>query len=111
MDKNKLHMEHVIECIENIYSFTEDIDSFEVFEKDIKTIRAVERELETMSQSIKDLGNTVHEISGVIDWKAIAGMRDILAHHYLVLSDAIIWDVVHSDLPLLEKEFRRYMKM
>ena len=55
MDKNKLHMEHVIECIENIYSFTEDIDSFEVFEKDIKTIRAVERELETMSQSIKDL--------------------------------------------------------
>jgi uncharacterized protein with HEPN domain len=38
-------------------------------------------------------------------------MRDILAHHYLVLADSIIWDIVINKIPELEKEFRRYLKM
>jgi uncharacterized protein with HEPN domain len=38
-------------------------------------------------------------------------MRDILAHHYLVLADSIIWDIVENKLSELEKEFRRYLKM
>jgi uncharacterized protein with HEPN domain len=64
-----------------------------------------------MTQSIKDLGDEVYKISGTIDWWAIAGMRDILAHHYLVLSVEIIWDVVKNRIPELDREFRRYLKM
>lgn len=90
MVKNsKLHFEHILSCFRNIKEFTKDTNSFEVFQKDIKTIRAVERELETMAQSIKDLWDEVYEISGIVDWRAIAWMRDILAHYYLVLADSI----------------------
>ena len=64
-----------------------------------------------MAQSIKDLWDDVYKISSNIDWKAIAGMRDILAHHYLILADSIIWDIIINKLPELEKEFRRYLKM
>ena len=111
MDKNKLHLEHIIWCITNIKDFTKDIDSFDDFVNDLKTIRAIERELETMTQSIKDLWDEVYKISSKLDWKSISWMRDILAHHYLVLADSIIWDIVQNKLPELEKEFRMYMKI
>ena len=35
-------------------------------------------------------------------------MRDILAHHYLVLADSIIWDIVKNKLPELEEAFKKY---
>jgi len=111
MKQNKVHFEHILWCLSNIKIFTEDIKDFETFESDIKTIRAVERELETMTQSIKDLWDEVYKISWNIDWKAISWMRDILAHHYLVLADSIIWDIIINKLPELENEFRRYLKM
>ncbi len=111
MKNNKIHFEHIFSCFKNINDFTCDIKDFNEFEKDIKTIKAIERELETMTQSIKDLWDEVYKISWNIDWKAITWMRDILAHHYLVLADSIIWDVVKDKLPVLEKEFRRYLKM
>ena len=95
----------------NIRQFTQGIPDYDTFRKDIKTLRAVERELETMTQSIKDLWDEVYAVSGSIDWKAIAGMRDVLAHHYLTLADIIIWDVVQDKLPQLEDAFTRYLKI
>ena len=111
MKDNKIHFEHILWCIKNIKDFTVDTKEFKEFERDLKTIRAVERELETMTQSIKDLWDEIYKVSWKIDWKAISWMRDILAHHYLVLADSIIWDIVINKIPELEKEFRRYLKM
>ena len=109
-DKN-IYFEHIFSCFYNIKDFTKDIKNFEEFENDIKTIRAVERELETMTHSIKDLWDEVYKISHKIDWKAIAWMRDILAHHYLVLADSIIWDIVKNKLPELEVAFKKYLNI
>ena len=111
MKDTKPHFEHIISSMGNIQEFIRSTPDFEAFQKDLKTIRAIERELETMTQSIKDIGDEVYKISGNIDWKAIAGMRDILAHHYLVLADVIIWDVAKNKIPELDREFRRYLKM
>jgi len=38
-------------------------------------------------------------------------MRDILAHHYLVLADSIIWDIVINKLPELEEVFKKYLNL
>jgi len=85
--------------------------TFAEFENDTKTIYAVERCLETMWQSIKDLWEEVYAISWKIDWPEIAKMRDILAHHYMVLAPSIIWKTISEYLPELESEMKRYLKM
>ncbi len=34
-----------------------------------------------------------------VEWRGMAGLRDVLAHEYFGIDDEIIWDVVKSKLP------------
>ena len=34
-----------------------------------------------------------------IEWRKIAGLRDIVAHAYFSIDDEIVWDVISNKLP------------
>lgn len=34
-----------------------------------------------------------------VDWKGVMGIRDIIAHHYFDIDEAIVYDVVKDKLP------------
>ncbi len=34
-----------------------------------------------------------------VDWKGVMGIRDIIAHHYFDIDEAIVFDVVKNKLP------------
>jgi uncharacterized protein with HEPN domain len=36
-----------------------------------------------------------------VDWRGVAGLRDILAHAYFALDDATLWKIVRTDIPQL----------
>ena len=39
-----------------------------------------------------------------INWKDIAGLRNLIAHGYYKLNPQIIWNIVHNDLPILQPQ-------
>jgi uncharacterized protein with HEPN domain len=75
----KLYLHDIKEAVEKIETFTKGF-TFEEFAEDIKTVDAVIRNLEILGEAAKHISKRVKEKHPDIDWKAMAGMRNILAH-------------------------------
>ncbi len=44
-----------------------------------------------------------------IPWKQLYGMRNRIVHGYSGVDMSIVWDAIHTDLPLLKQELEKYL--
>ncbi len=70
---------------------------------------AVIRNLEIIGEAVKQVPQSVRENQPNIEWRKIAGLRDILIHKYFDLNKEIIWDVVQSKLPILKAQICKFV--
>ncbi|MFH1392603.1 MAG: DUF86 domain-containing protein [bacterium] len=96
----KIFLQHIIDSIEKIEEYTEKM-SREEFLADSKVKDAVVRNLEIIGEAVKNLPED-YKNSKEINWQEIAGMRDILIHHYFGVDFDIIWATIKKDIPALK---------
>lgn len=77
---------------------------FADFVTDDKTYDAVLRNLEVIGEAVKNLTDDFRDHHPQIEWRKIAGLRDIVAHVYFGVNDEIVWDVVQNKIPVLHKQ-------
>ncbi|MHA1729722.1 MAG: HepT-like ribonuclease domain-containing protein [Promethearchaeota archaeon] len=80
--------------------------NFEEFVDDRKTQDAVVRNLEIIGEAVKNIPDDFRKKFPNIEWKAFAGMRDILIHQYFSIDPSIIWETIKNDLFLLENQIK-----
>jgi uncharacterized protein with HEPN domain len=77
------------------------------FLKDETRMRAFARSLEIIGEAAKKVPYEFRKLHPDVDWKAMAGMRDRLIHHYFGVDYEIVWDVVINEIPKLRKQLQR----
>ena len=99
MKDDRVYLHHIRECIGHIREFT--AGGREEFLRDRKTQDAVLRNLQTLAESATRLSASLRERHPEVDWRGIAGFRNVLVHDYLGTNIERVWSIVERDLPVL----------
>ena len=95
----------IVEAIRDIEAFIKGME-YDQFFKDHKTLYAVIRALEIIGEAAKNISQEMRQKLPQIPWKEMAGLRDILIHHYFRIKAETVWETIKNELsrikPILE---------
>lgn len=63
---------------------------------------AILRNIELIGEAATRLGPAERALAPAVPWREIVGTRNRVAHGYLGISPATVWDILNVDLPALE---------
>ncbi|MFA7527584.1 MAG: HepT-like ribonuclease domain-containing protein [Ottowia sp.] len=72
---------------------------------------AVERQMEIIGEALGQLSRSAPQVAQEIrGYQRAIAFRNILIHGYADIDDEIVWDVIHSSLPLLQEDVQRLQR-
>ncbi|HAM36398.1 MAG TPA: DUF86 domain-containing protein [Elusimicrobia bacterium] len=105
----KVYLEDMLEAIEHIRLYTSGF-SLKRFVADRKTLDAVVRNLEVIGEAAKNVPPDVRRQHPKVEWRKMAGLRDILIHEYFGIDVEIVWDIIRHKIPPLRKQIRAILR-
>ena len=99
------YIKHILDAINDIEFSIKNI-SKEEFKKSKDTKDATIRRIEIIGEAIKNISKRIRNKYSNIEWKKIAGTRDIMIHAYFNVDLDISWNIIKKDLPDLKKKIK-----
>jgi len=99
----KAYINDILEAIDRIKSYTKNL-TIDDFSETRLYQDAIVRNLEIIGEAVKRLPKELIDKYPEIEWKKIAGLRDILIHAYFGIDIEIVWDVVQNKIPGLKDQ-------
>ncbi len=109
-------MKHLLEYLKHIRDECEFLKgisdglSQKEFVEDETLKRAFVRSLEIIGEAAKKIPEEFREKNPHMEWKEMAGMRDVLIHSYFGINYIIVWDVVINHIPPLLKNINKIIE-
>jgi len=100
---NNIFLEHILDSIKDIETYTLNQNK-SGFSKEKMMQDAVIRKIEIIGEAVKNLPLHFRKKHTQIEWKQIAGMRDILIHEYFGVNISLVWNTLQTDIPNLKKQ-------
>ena len=102
MREDRLYIHHILDCVRRIDRYCKNGEN--AFRASELIQDAVLRNLQTLAESTQRISDHLKAFHPEVDWRAIAGFRNILVHDYLGINLERIWEIVSVHLPVLESQ-------
>ena len=97
----KLYCDDILISCDKILRYTQGLDDNRFFADELR-FDAVIRNLSVIGEAVKQIPPEIRNKYPHIEWRKIAGLRDILVHAYFYLEDEIIWDIIQTKISPLK---------
>ncbi|MFH1322121.1 MAG: DUF86 domain-containing protein [Bacteroidota bacterium] len=104
----KLFFEDIIEAIEKIKQYTNNI-SYNEFIKDNRTKDAVIRNIEIIGEAANNIPEYIKNQYPEIEWHKIIGMRNRLIHAYFGIDYQIVWNIITKQIIEFQIKIRKIL--
>lgn len=104
-----LSIEDIRDAADRVVRYTQGLD-FDAFVQTDLVFDAVVRNLEVIGEAAKNVPAGFRDRYPDIEWRKIAGLRDVLSHAYFGIDAEIIWDVVTNKLPGLQQQIAQILQ-
>ena len=94
-------LRHILDAIARVETLTAGKD-LKAYLADWMMRDAVERNLERVSEASRHIPAALTARHPSIDWRAIAGLGNVLRHDYPKVKDPRVWGIVTNDLAPLK---------
>ncbi len=109
MRNYKLYLDDIAEAGGRIEKYAKGF-TFVKLKKNSLVVDGIVRNLEIIGEAAKNIPANIKEKYPDIEWKKIAGLRDILAHEYFGVDLQVLWDIIENKLPVLKKQIKGVLK-
>lgn len=102
----KVFLEDIYTAALRIETYTEGL-SFDEFVDNDLVIDAVIKNILVIGEASKNIPEQIRQDNPQIEWRKMAGMRDMMIHGYFSINYRIVWDVVQNKIPTLRQQIKK----
>lgn len=106
-EKDSLSLSAILDAISKVNQFTRSISDPDHFFQDVKTFDAVMMNFIVIGEMVDRLSEEFREGNTQIEWTRIKEFRNLVAHDYFGIDAEEVWQIITTDLHILEKEINK----
>ncbi len=107
-ERDRILLLHIRDAVSAIEVFAKKATARN-FETNLMLSSAVERQLEIIGEATKNLSAEFKRKNKGIEWRKVAGLRDVLIHDYIKVDKTIVYNIVKNHLPQLSKFLKKIL--
>jgi len=107
MKDDRLYLIHIWESIQRIESYS--IEGKSAFLASTMMQDAIIRNFEIIGEATKHLSLGMRLSNPEIQWRGLAGFRDVLIHNYMGVDLVEVWNIIEKELPQIKNSLEPIM--
>lgn len=104
LEKDRIAVGQCLHAINHIFQYTKDIKDLEQLLANDMAYDAVQMNFIVLGETATKLSDDVRNTLPHIDWRAVKGFRNIIAHEYFGVDENIVWAAIKHHLPQLKAD-------
>jgi uncharacterized protein with HEPN domain len=107
MKDDRLYLIHILECIQRIESYS--VEGKSAFLASNMMQDAIIRNFEIIGEATKHISPELKQFHPKINWRGLAGFRDVLVHNYMGVDLIEVWNIIENELPQIKSSLESFL--